>query len=238
MTAKTPSVTESSSCFKPNEAFVERVAHALSHPLLLLYRSDPDFFVHGSTGNVYVVNLSATPSCTCPDKVNPCKHILFVLVKVLGVSLDDSCLRRRVLKPSQLQRLQSTPSSIGSLADPALREKFHQVLFLRKELGGGGSVIGATKLTPCVAVDKGATCPICLNEISGSGDRLLSCGTCNIPVHEKCLMAWKMTTQRRKLVRCVTCRSMLEDKADRERYLNLTDFSQRGHSSSRNTGSG
>ncbi|KAK9684851.1 hypothetical protein RND81_10G237000 [Saponaria officinalis] len=242
MTTRTPNTPTSydkhgkplSSRFVPNEAFVERVTHALSHPLLLLYRSDPDFYVHGATGNVYVVNLTANLSCTCPDKVSPCKHILFVLVKVLGVSLDDSCLRRRVLKPSQLERLQSTPSSIDTLADPALREKFHQVLFLRKELGGEG--IGATKLAPCVDVEKGSICPICLNEMGKSGDRLVSCGTCKIPIHEKCLMAWKMT-QRRKLVRCVTCRSRLEDKADQERYLNLSAyFNKKDHKSSEKRG--
>jgi len=56
-----------------------------------------DFSVLGSTGNVYNVNLSQIPtyllcgnrvdcSCTCPDFAKHqvhCKHILFVLVKVL-----------------------------------------------------------------------------------------------------------------------------------------------------------
>ncbi|KAI3976778.1 hypothetical protein MKX01_008636 [Papaver californicum] len=45
--------------------------------LRLLHRSAAYFFILGSTGNVYTVRLSRTPSCNCPDSAFPCKHILF-----------------------------------------------------------------------------------------------------------------------------------------------------------------
>jgi hypothetical protein len=46
-----------------------------------------EYTVMGSTGTNYDVVISARPSCTCEDAtgehaVRPCKHILFVLVKV------------------------------------------------------------------------------------------------------------------------------------------------------------
>ena len=45
------------------------------------------YAVLGSTGNVYTVTISQLPDCTCPDcgKGNTCKHILFVMLKVLRV---------------------------------------------------------------------------------------------------------------------------------------------------------
>ena len=43
------------------------------------------FLVLGSTGNVYTVMIKHVLSCDCPDalKGNHCKHILFVLIRVL-----------------------------------------------------------------------------------------------------------------------------------------------------------
>lgn len=202
--------------FSPTQAFADRVMRALRHRLLLLYRSDPNFYVLGATGNVYVVNISATLTCTCPDRATPCKHILFVLIKVLGVSLDDACLRRRTLRPCQLARLLANPSSLDSLAGPSLRERFHQVFLLQRELGGAGHA-------PCTDVEEGATCPICLEEMGKSGDRLVACGTCRNPLHEECLLTWKRT-QRRRSVSCVICRSRWRDRADQERYLNLAAY--------------
>jgi hypothetical protein len=45
------------------------------------------FKVLGSTGNVYTVTIEQLPKCDCPDatKGNHCKHLVFVLLKVLNV---------------------------------------------------------------------------------------------------------------------------------------------------------
>ncbi|KAG4392134.1 hypothetical protein GLYMA_04G084500v4 [Glycine max] len=96
--------------FKPSQPISDRIVRALRHRLRLLHRSGSTFFILGATGNVYTVTLSSSPSCTCPDRTTPCKHILFVLIRVLGVSLDDVCLRRRTPRPCQLQRLLGTPT--------------------------------------------------------------------------------------------------------------------------------
>ena len=45
-----------------------------------------DFRVVGSTGNLYTVKIGAIPSCDCPDflkRDDVCKHMLFVMLKVL-----------------------------------------------------------------------------------------------------------------------------------------------------------
>ena len=115
--------------FRPIQPIADRILRALRHDLRLLHRSDSKFFVLGATGNVYTVTLSAAPSCTCPDRTTPCKHILFVLIRVLGVSLDDACLRRRHLRPCHLNRLLGTPTARETLAGAGVRERFHQLFF-------------------------------------------------------------------------------------------------------------
>lgn len=115
--------------FRPIQPIADRIVRALRHHLRLIHRSESKFFVLGATGNVYTVTLSVTPSCTCPDRTTPCKHILFVFIRVLGVSVDDACLRRRTLRLCHLNRLLGTPSDHGALAGAGVRERFHQLFF-------------------------------------------------------------------------------------------------------------
>ncbi|MCL7047919.1 hypothetical protein MKW94_022149 [Papaver nudicaule] len=90
----------------------ERVERAFNQCIHLLHRSEADFFVLGDTGNVYTVTLSRIPSCNCPDQHTPCKHMLFVLLRVLRISSHDACLRSKTLMQSQVARLLKKPSSV------------------------------------------------------------------------------------------------------------------------------
>ncbi|KAI3422791.1 SWIM-type domain-containing protein [Psidium guajava] len=201
----------------PSQPTVDRIVRAVSHHLLLLHRSESAFFVLGATGNVYTVSLSPSPACTCPDRATPCKHILFVFIRVLGVPLDDSCLQRRTLRPCQLQRLLATPSSPDAMAGPGLRERFHRDFFrarARARSDGAGPPEG-------VRVEDGAACPICLDELKeGGGERLVACGTCRNPVHEECLLRWKRSRGRRPAI-CVICRGRWRRVEQENAYVNL-----------------
>ena len=77
---------------KPTTAICQRIDRARTQRLYLVQRSEVsglscDFVVLGSTGNVYDVRVSKIPTCSCPDHArgNLCKHILFVLLKVIGL---------------------------------------------------------------------------------------------------------------------------------------------------------
>ncbi|KAL7599519.1 hypothetical protein Lser_V15G22021 [Lactuca serriola] len=200
----------------PPEPLTERVLRALETRLLLLHRSNNDFFILGATGNVYTVTLSATPSCTCPDSTTPCKHILFVYIRLLSVSLDDPCLWRRTLRPCQLTRLLSAPVSVDAVAGVAIRQRYQELYLHRAATNPDGE-------GPPVQVEEGSNCPVCLEEM-GRGDRkLVACETCKNPIHEECLMAWKKTS-RRRLTSCVICRARWRDPAERERYINLSAY--------------
>lgn len=196
--------------FKPSQPISDRIVRALRHRLRLLHRSGSTFFILGATGNVYTVTLSSSPSCTCPDRTTPCKHILFVFIRVLGVSLDDVCLRRRTLRPCQLQRLLGAPTLPEVVAGGTLRQRFHQLFF------GGGSTAG-----PKIEMEEGATCPVCLEEM-GKEQNLVACGTCRNPIHEECLIKWKRTKGRS--ASCVICRARWRDRVEQDEYLNLSAY--------------
>lgn len=213
-TLSDPNHCPSNTRLQITQSVADRIVRALRHRLLLLHRSESEFYVLGATGNVYTVTLSLAPCCTCPDRIAPCKHILFVLIRVLGVSLDDTCLRRRTLRPCQLSRLISTPTSPESLARANIRDIFHRMfLQSRQNMNAGRRTI---------EIENGTTCPICLDEI-GQDQKVVVCGTCRNPIHEECLLAWKRS-RRRRSVTCVICRARWRNRANQDAYLNLSAY--------------
>ncbi|XP_023537388.1 mitogen-activated protein kinase kinase kinase 1-like [Cucurbita pepo subsp. pepo] len=199
--------------FEPSQAMTARIVRALHHHLRLLHRSDSSFFVLGATGNVYIVSLSSTPSCTCPDRITPCKHMLFVYIRALGVSLDDVCLWRRTLRPCQLNRLLTAPVMAESLAEISLRRVFHQQFFQVKE---------RTSCVPIVDIEDGTACPVCLDDLK-KDDRVVACTTCRNLVHDDCFSRWKRSKGRRN-ISCVVCRARWKDTTNEQKYLNLSAY--------------
>ena len=61
----------------------------------------------GSTGNAYDVHITEQSTCSCPDsqKGNLCKHIIFILAKVLKVPTNSYLLCQRALSLDQLQSM-------------------------------------------------------------------------------------------------------------------------------------
>ncbi|KAK3212993.1 hypothetical protein Dsin_017699 [Dipteronia sinensis] len=209
--------------FRHNQPVADRIGRALRHHLRLLHRTaDSIFFMLGVTGNVYTVTLSSSPSCTCPDRITPCKHILFVYIRVLGVSMYDTCLRKRNLSPYHLNRLLNKPTLVNSLAGAGLRERFHELFFQQQRNnnnsncddnnGGGGGVEKR--------VEDGSTCPICLDD--GGKGSVVSCGTCRNWIHEECYMMWKRSGRRR--TSCVICRAKWRTATVQDKYLNLGPY--------------
>ncbi|KAL6501985.1 hypothetical protein OROGR_027118 [Orobanche gracilis] len=199
--------------FSPRaQPFSDRVVRALRHPLRLLHRADSLFFILGATGNVYTVNISAAPSCTCPDRTTPCKHTLFVFIRVLGLSPDDSCLWRRTLRPYRISRLLGLPTLVEALASAAVRERFHKLFFRPWP-----------RLTDVLAAEGGRACPVCLEDM-GTENRVAACRSCKNVIHEECFLAWKRSC-RRGSATCVLCRARWRNGvADQEKYLNLLAY--------------
>ena len=71
------------------------------------------FIVIGSTGNAYVVSVSASSiACNCPDKVSACKHILFIL-SVCG--LIPFGANQTSVSPARLLKLMHAKPSLPKL---------------------------------------------------------------------------------------------------------------------------
>jgi hypothetical protein len=208
-----------------------RIIRALQHQLRLLHRAGAEFFVLGATGNVYTVTLSTTPACTCPDPAVPCKHILFVLLRVLGLSLDEACVWRQTLHPCQVARLVGTPTYPDVLAGARARERFHQLWSARPANNGADDRQEASSHRPL----DGAACPVCLEEMApaqpsqGSGataQAILTCRTCWNAVHAECFTRWKRSRSRRAAT-CVVCRSRWKKpnrEHEHEQYMNLAAY--------------
>lgn len=70
----------------------ERVNRGKTQKIYLINRNVDDnnamFDVMGTTGNIYSVKLTGSPTCTCPDfcqRKKRCKHIFFMLAKLFDV---------------------------------------------------------------------------------------------------------------------------------------------------------
>lgn len=83
----------------PTDKTRDRLARAKGQRMFLVERratdttsSGYDFSVLGTTGNLYTVAIDKRPRCNCPDARRgnvPCKHVMFVIIKVLRIPPDS-----------------------------------------------------------------------------------------------------------------------------------------------------
>jgi hypothetical protein len=247
MSMEPPFESSSAAAASAEEAATRRVANriirALQHQLRLLHRAGAEFFVLGATGNVYTVTLATSPACTCPDPAAPCKHILFVLLRVLGLSLDEACVWRQTLRPCQVARLVGSPTYPEVLAGPRARERFHQ-LWSAQAATAASRAEQQRRQEACTASAgrplDGVACPVCLEEmapaaaeapggVAAAGQALLlTCGTCRNSVHAECFARWKRVRARRAAT-CVVCRARWRKPSrdrgqDQQQYMNLSAY--------------
>ncbi|CAM0910325.1 unnamed protein product [Alopecurus aequalis] len=238
--------SNSAAAASAEEASMRRVANriirALQHQLRLLHRAGADFFVMGATGNVYTVTLATTPACTCPDPAAPCKHILFVLLRVLGLSLDEACVWRQTLRPCQVARLVGSPTYPEVLAGPRARERFHQLWSAQAAAAASKAEQRRQEASAASSGHRldGAACPVCLEEMAPPSAEapegtvapgqvpLLTCATCRNSVHAECFARWKRSRGRRAAT-CVVCRARWrkpsrDREQDQQQYINLSAY--------------
>lgn len=124
----------------------------------------------GSTGNVYTQKIKLVPSCNCPHamKGNQCKHIIYVMLRVLKAREDLAY--QLALTTSELSEvLKNAPPIPGVETDPA-------------DAQGGQD--GNRK-----AIE--GECPICYDDLEPDKDAIAYCkASCGNNVHKDCMQKW------------------------------------------------
>ncbi|WWC61065.1 uncharacterized protein I303_103643 [Kwoniella dejecticola CBS 10117] len=210
----------------------ERYKRAISQRLFMIDRQHTgggetqkeQFKVLGSTGNVYTVDIGRAPKCDCPDYKmgnRPCKHVIFVFIKVLKVPDESSIWYQTSLTAEEVEVVfaAAPPTPHGSVT---VNVQVHKAYL--KATGQGGEdeevITGVDKEIKDEAHGKrldavGEDCPVCYEEMTEDDvqgkkltydEGLTGCGK---PLHTECFNMWAMTARNKgDTLTCVWCRSV------------------------------
>lgn len=141
----------------------------------------------GSTGNIYSVHVARQPTCTCPHsrKGNQCKHVIYVMSRVLRARLE--LIYQLALLSTELAEIfdNAPPIEVGEEAETPKEDKN------RKELDGD--------------------CPICFMPFEADDATVYCRAQCGQNIHKECFEMWAATKRQsrgaRDQVTCPMCRT-------------------------------
>ena len=166
--------------------------------------------VMGTTRNVYTVNIKNIPECTCPDyqtRHRRCKHIYFILIRIMKVSKDEE--DSDYYDNKELQTMfNNIPDITANLtAGNKYTEKY-------KKFKGTGD-------KKSITVKQGSLddiCAVCLDDLE-NGDELDYCRfSCGKNVHKLCHSMW---TKKQPKAICLFCRAPWNVTTADYEYINL-----------------
>lgn len=229
----------------PSKAVLDRYQRSLRHRLYLIERGDgantseAAFAVMGANGNVYRCKVGTEPTCNCPDFTKragghghgPCKHLIFVFVRVLKVSRDDAVWwQTRLLHDEVSQVLRDAPAQVSNdcVADGAVRSMYRTMNSGNSErISGEGSEASVAANRKPIEGD----CPVCFENMVDADetrpqDVTSFCESCGNNFHKVCVQNW---TAAHGNPTCPLCRGDLSKQAPLQRqeseYVNLAAFS-------------
>lgn len=173
-----------------------RIHRALTQRIYLLGMTSNvdsiDFHVQGTSYNDYFVTVYTTeqPSCTCPDfegREEACKHIFFIMYRVLGLSEDSDT---EMLWDAAYQKSQASEALKGSEDEEKEKEK-------EKEKKKADADVQPREYI-------GTDCAVCFNTLTES-DEISTCPKCRNSIHKAC---WQRWCREKKIPTCVTCRAV------------------------------
>lgn len=185
--------------------FNPRKYRGISQKLYLIESNDAqekkEYVIMGSTGNVYTVVIQEKPTCTCPDhksRHNRCKHIYFVLIKIMGVTDIDKPIYTKNDLSNMFKNIPNSTELFRVSVD--LKNKYDRLVH---------SPTGISK-------DIDDNCPICMDELN-NGEDLITCKAhCGRHVHKEC---FNMYSKGNKNTKCIYCRNNIY--SSKNEYISL-----------------
>merc|ERR1712086_450858 len=190
---------------KSTKAVKDRMERALSQRMYLIRSTELDGFetagrkfeLVGSTGNLYTVVIGQLVVCNCVDASkgggngHQCKHVLFVFLRVLGVSKDSHIVNQKALLQSELDEILQAPAPNNvAHAEAAARP------IARRSL-------------------EDAPCPICFEDMAehDACEATVWCTVrCGNNFHSECADKWREArVQAGEATLCPCCRSLWEE---------------------------
>lgn len=217
-------------------AIYDRIERALTQRLYLLAMTKSsnehlqrEYKVLGQTANVYTVIISHLPSCTCPDyaKGYLCKHIIFVLHRVLKVPRNSSLLYQQALVTNELNEIFSKAdeqnNDVSIYAEDSIRQAY-------RVKTGDPNVILPTKIIEQKSITDDDECPICYEKLLDEQNNILFCSTsCGNNLHKNCFEKWRRAkASLNESITCPFCRVQwknVDDIRTNTAYLNLAAYS-------------
>jgi SWIM zinc finger/Ring finger domain len=181
-----------------------------------------DFSVLGSTGNVYTVQLKNVPSCNCPDfsrNHDLCKHIIFILLKVIGVPSDNPLAFQQAYLSTELDELinmlnHRRVGGIDVMANDQVQANFAALRDTNIDSTGLNNPAVASKnednddgTTKRRSLDdsEDCDCPVCFDPMEiGKMHLLTFCrAACGANFHTNCIARWLQNCSAKT---CPNCR--------------------------------
>jgi hypothetical protein len=204
----------------PTIGIKQRIDRARTQRLYLVQRSDIssssngskcEFVVLGSTGNVYDVNIAQVPRCSCPDhgKGNLCKHILFIMLKVIGLPSSSPLVYQAAYLQSELEEIFTNLRSrrVGGIVmvNASVTSAFASLQSGKAVVVPESSVGGVARR--CLTAGD-SDCPICFDATNvGLMSSLTYCrAACGTNFHAACIQTWLDQKMRQKDKTCPNCR--------------------------------
>eukprot|EP00892_Ulva_mutabilis_P012680 jgi/Ulvmu1/9785/UM056_0025.1 len=184
---------------KPPQDFNQVMEVLSSTTMYVLHRGGPTSFTikEDSSGEQHQVTIGSLQTCSCsrntkPSSVELCKHIVFVMVKVLGVPKDNPLAWQLSLVDRELDDILRGDKWKPQAVPPRAACNRSKFCMARKP------------------VQQGDLCPICYDEIHGVDILHLTwCQKgCGQNVHGKCMQVWMAhSIKTQKDLQCPMCRT-------------------------------
>lgn len=180
------------------------------------------YMIMGSTGNIYKVTIANQCSCTCPDHLkrqNVCKHIYFVLLRIMKVehqiisSIDQSSDHGCLFLNSELVAMFDQIPKVAQALCVSL--DYHKRYLQTKDEEDQFGQVPQRELNDL--------CPICLDDLLDPERQVDYCKySCGKSVHKLCLQMWLRTSNK-----CMFCCQEWDPSGQPNQYINLGIDAQR-----------